>query len=174
LNACAKCKKPFNFLSISYDSETVYRGDNYTLSLNEKYPEHPYRGMKLCGNCYKEVYDKGPVIASKKFFNDNEDELKSGMLLRGIVCSAFTIAFIVSIIGIASLPSAVWNLVGFGQLLGVGLALFIGLCAVLLSYWVWNDGSQLTSLRETVNLLKQEVDKLNSKKQEAEPAKSTN
>lgn len=148
------------------------------LTLNERYPDNPYRGMNLCDKCYREVYENAPALLVKNSFDDksvvtSENTEGSGMAFRGIVCLVFVVAFLVSIAGIASLPSTVWNFVGFGQQLAIVFALLVGFCVVLLSYWVWKDGSELKSLRETGSLLKQEVDELNSRRQVSNPKKPT-
>jgi hypothetical protein len=176
---CTKCGKKFNFISISCDSETVYKGLNYELSLNEKYPDNSYRGKKLCEKCYREIYENPQATILKKPANDkslvtNENSIGDGSALRAIVCIVFVVAFLVSVVGIVALPLAVWNFIGLGQGLVIGFALLVGFCVVVLSYWVYDDGSKLETLYETVRLLRQEVNELNSKRQDSELKKSTN
>jgi DNA-directed RNA polymerase subunit RPC12/RpoP len=75
LDACAKCGKKF-FLQIQCDSETVYdvsRGFGYTHSLNERNPYNPFRGMKLCEKCYREVYENSPALSKGDSANDKSD-----------------------------------------------------------------------------------------------------
>lgn len=170
MSTCAKCGKKFGRFSEKWNTEQAY----YDLPLNERYPDNPYKGKYLCWECYKETYKNAPALPVKKSANDKStvtDNSTKGieMLFRGIVCIVFVIAFFVSIARIMLLPSAVWNFVGFGQGLGIAFALLVGFCVILLSFWVWADGEELKSLRETVNLLKLKVDELNSKKQASDP-----
>jgi hypothetical protein len=69
LSACAKCGKQFGIFSDMYNPETVYcRGLQKNLSLNEVYPDNPYRTRAdqplkrdLCVKCYWEVYENAPA-----------------------------------------------------------------------------------------------------------------
>lgn len=52
LSSCAKCGKEFKPYSTKHNSDESYYG---LPSLNEKYPDNPYRGMSFCLDCYWEV-----------------------------------------------------------------------------------------------------------------------
>jgi hypothetical protein len=77
---------------MKYNSETVYYlGFSKNLTLNERYPNHSYRGINLCEKCYREVYENAPALPiedSSKNESIEEEENKgnnsdtySGMIL---------------------------------------------------------------------------------------------
>ena len=60
---CAKCGKKLNFWNIGYDSGYSYIiDDTYNITLDRRFPEHPYKGKKLCRSCYKEVWEQAPPL----------------------------------------------------------------------------------------------------------------
>ncbi len=62
MGTCARCGKEFGFFSTQFNSETVYDTEFHcNLTLNAKYPSNPYRKKKLCGECYKAVYENSDL-----------------------------------------------------------------------------------------------------------------
>ena len=62
----------------------------------------------------------------------------------------YVIAFIISIIGVLSIPQDVWRLLSFGQTLLLWFSVLVGFCGVLLAYFVYVDGENLESLQSTI------------------------
>lgn len=88
------------------------------------------------------------------------------MNLREFVLYVYFIAFIISLIAVASIPipSQVWKLVPDWEktLLVATLAfsILVGFCGVLLAYFVKKDEELIEWLREDVSRLKTEIDRL--------------
>ena len=60
---CAKCGKKIGFWNLGYDSGDSYLiDDTYNIELDKRFPEHPYKGKKLCRSCYKEIWEKAPSL----------------------------------------------------------------------------------------------------------------
>jgi hypothetical protein len=146
---CGKCGEQFGFLSGAYVSEKVYPGVE-SLSLNERYPDNPYRGMRLCERCYKEVYENAPTLPIKKTPSTIIVAKGNGMMLREIVSFVFVLAFVVEIIGLLLLEPALGVFAGGAQVLIIIIILAVGFSLVALSYWVLVDGREIENLRQII------------------------
>jgi hypothetical protein len=74
------------------------------------------------------------------------------MALRGFVLLIYIIAFLIAIISVASIPQEAWQLLSLGQKLVFGFFILVGLCGVLLAYFVWEDGEKLDELSYEIHL----------------------
>jgi hypothetical protein len=78
---CAKCSERFGLFSDKYNSETVYNmGFDKNLTLNDIYPDNPYRGMYLCKKCYREVYES--FVSKKVRMNKNDVIVPLGVTFK--------------------------------------------------------------------------------------------
>jgi hypothetical protein len=67
MGSCAKCGRDFGLYTTKYASGTLYDAEmGFELSLDDRYPENPYREKNLCKKCYEEVYENAPELPVEK------------------------------------------------------------------------------------------------------------
>jgi hypothetical protein len=106
----------------------------YKLSLNERYPDNPYRDMKLCDKCYREVYENAPVLLVENSSDDKSvvtnkkpSAEEPGEALKSILMIGYAIfTLIATTISYNNYPDAgywvgvffIFAIIGYGAFVG--------------------------------------------------------
>ena len=68
--------------------------------------------------------------------------------MRGLMVFVYSIALLLLLVSIASIPQDSWRLMSNGEILALGFSVIVGFCGILLSYFAYVDGKILTALQK--------------------------